>query len=106
MAARVREEEKASETRQRKREAEEADKVGVALGVTLANLRRFRATIIAIPGGVSDGFQLAVYQTLSSGRHSSRCARVYMRHAFVLFYDFPARLCILPIPSLAFTSVL
>ena len=46
MAAWVKKEEKASEHRQRKREAEEADKVEVALGVTLASWRRFRATLI------------------------------------------------------------
>ena len=41
MAAMVREEEKASENWQRKRYAEEADKVEVASGVTVANSRRF-----------------------------------------------------------------
>ena len=45
MAAWVREEEKASEHRQKKREAEEADKVEVAPGVTVASLRRFRAAL-------------------------------------------------------------
>ena len=43
MVAWVKEEEKASEHRQRKRVAEEADKVEVAPGVTVASLRRFRA---------------------------------------------------------------
>ena len=47
MAAWVKEEEKASEHRQRKREAEEADKVEVAPEVTVASLRRFRAELIA-----------------------------------------------------------
>ena len=42
MAAWVREEENASNQRQKKREAEEADKVEVAPGVTVASLRRFR----------------------------------------------------------------
>ena len=46
MAAWVKEEEKASEHRQRKREAEEADKVEVAPGVTVACLRRFKAALI------------------------------------------------------------
>ena len=46
MAAWVKEEENASNRRQKKREAEEADKVGVAPGVTVANLRRFRAALI------------------------------------------------------------
>ena len=41
MAARVREEEAAPENRQRKREAEGADKVEVAPEVTVASLRRF-----------------------------------------------------------------
>ena len=40
MAAWVKEEENASDQRQ-KREAEEADKVDVAPGVTVASLRRF-----------------------------------------------------------------
>ena len=39
MAARVREEEKASENRQGKRKAEEADKGEAAPGVTVASLR-------------------------------------------------------------------
>ena len=42
MAAWVREEEDASNQRQKKREAEEADKVEVSPGVTVASLRRFR----------------------------------------------------------------
>ena len=42
MTAWVREEENASNQRQKKREAEEADKVEVAPGVTVASLRRFR----------------------------------------------------------------
>ena len=46
MAAWVKEEEKASEHRQRKREAEVADKVEVAPGVAVASLRRFRAALI------------------------------------------------------------
>ena len=45
MAAWVKEEEKASEHRQRKREAEGADKVKVPSGVTVASLRRFRAAL-------------------------------------------------------------
>ena len=48
MAAWEKEEEKASEYRQRKREseAEEADNVEVAPGVTVASSRRFRAALI------------------------------------------------------------
>ena len=40
------EKEKASENRQRKREAEEANKVEVASGVTVESLRRYRAALI------------------------------------------------------------
>ena len=46
MVAWVKEEEKTPEHRQRKREAEEAGKVEVALGVCVASLRRFRGTLI------------------------------------------------------------
>ena len=46
MAAWVREEENSSNQRQKKREAEEADKVEVAPGVTIASLRRFRTALI------------------------------------------------------------
>ena len=52
MAASVKEEEKASEHRQRKREAEEADKVEVAPGGTVASLRRFRAALIGPTQGL------------------------------------------------------
>ena len=45
MVAWVKEEENASKHRQRKREAEEADKVEVAPGVTVASLRRFRVAL-------------------------------------------------------------
>ena len=45
MAAWVKEEEKASKHRQRKREAEGMDKVEVAPGVTVSSLRRFRAAL-------------------------------------------------------------
>ena len=46
MAARAKEEQNASNRRQKKREAEELDKVEVALGVAVASLRRFRAVLI------------------------------------------------------------
>ena len=46
MAAWVKEKENASSHRQKKREAEEADKVEVAPGLTVASLRRFRAALI------------------------------------------------------------
>ena len=46
MAAWVKGEENASKHRQKKREAEKADKVEVAPGVTVARLRRFRVALI------------------------------------------------------------
>ena len=46
MVAWVREEEHASRNRQRKREAEEADKVEVTPGVTVGSLRCFIATLV------------------------------------------------------------
>ena len=52
MTARVREEEKAPKHRKRRRVAEEADKFEVALGVTVASLRRFRFALI----GPTQGF--------------------------------------------------
>ena len=52
MAAWVKEEENASDQRQKKREAEEADKVEVAPGVTVASLRRFRAALIGPTQGL------------------------------------------------------
>ena len=48
----VRREEKASENRQREREAEGADKVEVASGVTVASLRHFRAALIGPTQGL------------------------------------------------------
>ena len=52
MAAWVREEENASNLRQKKREAEEPDKVEVAPGVTVASLRRFRTALIGPTQGL------------------------------------------------------
>ena len=52
MAAWAREEENASNQRQKKREAEEADKVEVAPGVTVASLRRFRTALIGPTQGL------------------------------------------------------
>ena len=52
MAAWVKEEENASSHRQKMREAEEADKVEVAPGVTVASLRRFRAALIGPTQGL------------------------------------------------------
>ena len=59
MAVWVREDEKASENRQRRREAEEADKVVVAPGANSGTLGRFRAGLIdrlsVTPEAVSAG---------------------------------------------------
>ena len=53
MVAQVKEEEKASEHRQRKRETEEADKVEVAPpGLTVASLRRLRAAFVGPTQGL------------------------------------------------------
>ena len=54
MSTCARENEKASESRQRKREAEEVDmvEVEVAPGVTVGNLRRFRAALIGPTQGL------------------------------------------------------
>ena len=59
MAAWVKEEENASKHRQRKREdAEEADKVKVAPGGTVASLRHFRAALIGPTQGLPKGRRL------------------------------------------------
>ena len=52
MAAWVMEEENASENRQRKRKAEDVDKVEVKPGVTRGSLRYFRAALIGPTQGV------------------------------------------------------
>ena len=52
MAARVREEGKASGNRQRKREEEEVDKVEVAPGMTVGNSRHFGAALIGPTQGL------------------------------------------------------
>ena len=53
MAAWVREEENASNQRQKKREAEEADKVEDAPGVTVASVRHFRTALIGPTQGLT-----------------------------------------------------
>ena len=53
MAAWAKEEETASKQRQKKRGAEEADKVEVAPGVTVASLRRSRAALIGPTQGLT-----------------------------------------------------
>ena len=64
MAAWVKEEEKASEHWHRKREAEEADKVEVAPGVTVASLRRFRAALIRPTQGLCKRRRLCRWRSL------------------------------------------
>ena len=54
MAAWVREEENASNQRQKKGEEEEADKVEVAPRVTVASLRRFRTALIGPTQGLPE----------------------------------------------------
>ena len=53
MVAWVREEGKASENRQRERQAKEAGKVEFALGMRLDSLRHFRASMIGSTQGLS-----------------------------------------------------
>ena len=53
MAAWVKGQENASNQRQKKREAKEADKVDVAPGMTVASLRRFRSALIGPTQGLS-----------------------------------------------------
>ena len=64
MAACVKEEENASGYRQRKREAEEADKVEVAPGVTVASLRHFRAALIGPTQGLPKRRRLCLQKNL------------------------------------------
>ena len=64
MAAWVREEENTSKKRQRNREAEEADKVKVASGVTVASLRRFKADFIGLTPGPPKRRRLCRYRSL------------------------------------------
>ena len=58
MPAMMKEVEKASEHRQRKREEEEADRLEVAPGGTVASLRRFRAALIGPTQGLPKGRRL------------------------------------------------
>ena len=64
LAAWVKEEEMASEHRQRKREADEADKVEVAPGVSVASLRRFRAALIGPTQGLPKRRRLCLWRNL------------------------------------------
>ena len=60
VAAWVSEDEEACENRQRKREAEDANKVEVAPGVTVASLRRLRATLIRPTQGLCLGYSVDI----------------------------------------------
>ena len=64
MAAWVKEEEKASQHRQKQREAEESDKVDVAPGVTVAGLRSFRAALIGPTQGLPKRRRLCRWRNL------------------------------------------
>ena len=64
IAAWVTEEEKASEHRESKREAEKTDKVEVAPGVTVASLRRFRAALIGPTQGLPKRRRLCRWRIL------------------------------------------
>ena len=68
MAALVREEEKASEKRQSKREAEDADEIEVAPGVTVGSLRRFRAELIGPTQGLPKRRRLLRWASLRTLR--------------------------------------
>ena len=64
MAAWVRKEEKAAETRQRKREVEEASKVEFAPGVTAASLRHSRVALIGPTKGLPKRCRLCLQKNL------------------------------------------
>ena len=62
MAEWVKDEEKASVHRQRKREADEVDKVEAAPGVTVASLRRFKAALIGPTQGLPKRRRLCLWR--------------------------------------------
>ena len=64
MAAWVKKEEKASEHRKRKREAEEADKVKVAPEVTVSSSRRFTVTLVGPTQGLPKRHRLCAYREI------------------------------------------
>ena len=68
MAAWVRDEENTPENEQRKREAEEADKVEVAPGLTVGNLRRFRVASIGPTQGFPKRRRLRRWRSLKTLR--------------------------------------
>ena len=72
MAAWVKEEENASSHRQMKREAEEADKVEVAPGVTVASLRCFRAALIGPNQGLTKRRRLCRQSKLKPLKYGAR----------------------------------
>ena len=92
MAAWVREEENACNQRQKKREAEEAEKVEVAPGVTVASLRRFRTALIGPPQGyrMARGWHYAKL-SLSNARRlsfSGMCILLFLFLSLCRFYLF------------------
>ena len=76
MAAWVREEVKTSSNRQKKREAEEADKVEVAPGMTVASLRRLRVALIEPTQGLPKRCQLHQQGSMKTLR--VRCCMCYV----------------------------
>ena len=126
MAAWVREEENASNQGQKKREAEEADKVEVAPGVTVASLlRRFRTALIGPtqglpklrvwvhgcdPGRVSDGSWLALCQTLSiecppfilACVFLYSCSIFFVVFCLFVFYFFCSHWSLVDVPLISF----
>ena len=76
MAAWVKEEEKASENRQRKREAEETEKVEVTPGVTVVSLKRFRVASIGPTQGLPKRCRLRQTGSLKTLR--VRCYRCFV----------------------------
>ena len=75
IAAWVREEKKASENLQRKREAEEAGKVEVARGTSVGSLRWFRTTLIGPTQGLAKRCRLRRQGSLKTLR--IRCSKCY-----------------------------
>ena len=63
----VRQEENMSGNRQRKREAEEATKVGIAPGVTVESLKRSRSAALIGPTSVKESLSM-------DGSYTGRCS--------------------------------
>ena len=79
----VKEEENASSHRQKKREAEETDKVvEVAPGVTVASLRRFRAALIGPTQGLTKRRRLCRFITMKRGKRYAFGCMVAIRGGY------------------------